>query len=470
MDAILSKITLVGAVYLALISLLPIILFSGIKLRASRASASTLQSALPEFLSRRPRPAVRLRRHLDPDRGRRGDGHRPADRVAADHAALRQLHEEDAHPGPARLTMAGASEALPAQAPLRVVLLGPPGAGKGTQASLMARDHGLVKISTGDILREAVAHGTRLGRQIQSRIEAGNLVGDSTMVEIVQDRLALDDAKQGLRPRRLPADDAAGAGPRRDDRGRGRPPDDPADRGAVRGTGPPAAGAPRVRPLRAQRRPRPGGWHPLLALRRQLRDARRRLRRGRAAAPDGVPGGNGAARELLRRTRHLLPDQRHSWRRVPSPRKCAMPWRRRGRWPPRAAMRRQEAHRRDCLQVRRRAREDADGQPAGGAGARRPAPAGGAGRDDRRDRRGSRAARPRRRRRAGVQGVSRLSGDGVRLDQPRGRARHSGAARAARGRHPLARHGRQAGRLLRRLRRDAAGGADRRRRPSGSWS
>jgi adenylate kinase len=90
-----------------------------------------------------------------------------------------------------------ASEALPAQAPLRVVLLGPPGAGKGTQASLITRDHGLVKISTGDILREAVAHGTRLGRQIQSRIEAGNLVGDSTMVEIVQDRLALDDAKKG---------------------------------------------------------------------------------------------------------------------------------------------------------------------------------------------------------------------------------------------------------------------------------
>ena len=91
----------------------------------------------------------------------------------------------------------GAASDAPASAPLRVVLLGPPGAGKGTQAQLMARDHGLVKISTGDILREAVAHGTRLGRQIQSRIDAGNLVGDSTMVEIVQDRLALDDAKKG---------------------------------------------------------------------------------------------------------------------------------------------------------------------------------------------------------------------------------------------------------------------------------
>jgi adenylate kinase len=93
--------------------------------------------------------------------------------------------------------MAGHVDAAPVTAPLRVVMLGPPGAGKGTQASSMAKDHGLVKISTGDILREAVAHGTRLGRQIQSRIEAGNLVSDSTMVEIVQDRLALDDAKKG---------------------------------------------------------------------------------------------------------------------------------------------------------------------------------------------------------------------------------------------------------------------------------
>jgi adenylate kinase len=88
-------------------------------------------------------------------------------------------------------------DAAPVTAPLRVVMLGPPGAGKGTQAASMARDHGLVKISTGDILREAVAHGTRLGRQIQSRIDAGNLVSDSTMVEIVQDRLALEDAKKG---------------------------------------------------------------------------------------------------------------------------------------------------------------------------------------------------------------------------------------------------------------------------------
>jgi hypothetical protein len=120
----------------------------------------------------------------------------------------------------------------------------------------MARDHGLVKISTGDILREAVAHGTRLGRQIQSRIEAGNLVGDSTMVEIVQDRLALDDAKKGyvldgFRARRRRRARSTPCSPAK------RPADDPADRGAVRGAGPPPAGAPRVRPLRRNADP---GW------------------------------------------------------------------------------------------------------------------------------------------------------------------------------------------------------------------
>ena len=205
-----------------------------------------------------PRPAVRLRRHLDPDRGRRGDGHGPADRVAADHAALRQLHEEDAHPGPARLTMAGATDAPPAQPPLRVVLLGPPGAGKGTQATWMARDHGLVKISTGDILREAVAHGTRLGRQIQSRIEAGNLVGG---FDDGRDRPGPAGARrrqERVCARRLSAHDAAGTGAGRDDRRRGAA-DDPADRGALRGARPPPAGAPRLRPVRAERRPGPGG-------------------------------------------------------------------------------------------------------------------------------------------------------------------------------------------------------------------
>lgn len=91
---------------------------------------------------------------------------------------------------------------------LHVVMLGPPGAGKGTQSAWMAREYGLVKISTGDILREAVSQGTELGARIRGLIEAGELVPDETMVEIVRERLARPDAAGGYVldgfPRTLP--------------------------------------------------------------------------------------------------------------------------------------------------------------------------------------------------------------------------------------------------------------------------
>jgi adenylate kinase len=81
---------------------------------------------------------------------------------------------------------------------LHVVMLGPPGAGKGTQSTWLARDYGLLKISTGDILREAVVLGTRLGTLIKRTMEAGRLVPDETMVEIVRERLARPDAAKGV--------------------------------------------------------------------------------------------------------------------------------------------------------------------------------------------------------------------------------------------------------------------------------
>jgi adenylate kinase len=81
---------------------------------------------------------------------------------------------------------------------LNVVMLGPPGAGKGTQAERLARRRSLPKISTGDILREAVQAGTPLGSIAGQTMDAGRLVSDDVMIGIVQERLNRDDARRGF--------------------------------------------------------------------------------------------------------------------------------------------------------------------------------------------------------------------------------------------------------------------------------
>jgi adenylate kinase len=81
---------------------------------------------------------------------------------------------------------------------LNVVMLGPPGAGKGTQAERFATTHALPKISTGDILREAVQARTALGREARATMDAGRLVGDDVMIAIVRERLGRKDARNGF--------------------------------------------------------------------------------------------------------------------------------------------------------------------------------------------------------------------------------------------------------------------------------
>jgi adenylate kinase len=81
---------------------------------------------------------------------------------------------------------------------LNVVLLGPPGAGKGTQAERLSRTRTLPKISTGDILREAAYAGTETGLAAKVTMEAGDLVGDDIMISIVQNRLDQEDARNGF--------------------------------------------------------------------------------------------------------------------------------------------------------------------------------------------------------------------------------------------------------------------------------
>lgn len=80
----------------------------------------------------------------------------------------------------------------------RVVLLGPPSSGKGTQAEILAEHLGVPHISTGDMLREARDAGTELGERVESILSAGELVDDDTMADLVAERLSRRDAQQGF--------------------------------------------------------------------------------------------------------------------------------------------------------------------------------------------------------------------------------------------------------------------------------
>jgi adenylate kinase len=81
---------------------------------------------------------------------------------------------------------------------LNLIMLGPPGAGKGTQAERFARSRGIPKISTGDILREAVHTGTEIGKRARAIMDRGELVSDEVMIGIVGERLGRADAQAGF--------------------------------------------------------------------------------------------------------------------------------------------------------------------------------------------------------------------------------------------------------------------------------
>ena len=81
---------------------------------------------------------------------------------------------------------------------MNIVLLGAPGAGKGTQAQKLVEEFGVAHISTGDLLRAAVKAGTKLGVKAKEYMDAGQLVPDKLVVDLVKERLAADDAKKGF--------------------------------------------------------------------------------------------------------------------------------------------------------------------------------------------------------------------------------------------------------------------------------
>ena len=80
---------------------------------------------------------------------------------------------------------------------MNIIFLGPPGAGKGTQAQLLTKELGIPQISTGDMLRKAMREGTKTGLEAKRYVESGGLVPDDVVIAIVKERLAEDDCKNG---------------------------------------------------------------------------------------------------------------------------------------------------------------------------------------------------------------------------------------------------------------------------------
>ncbi|MCF6339202.1 MAG: adenylate kinase [Sulfurimonas sp.] len=95
---------------------------------------------------------------------------------------------------------------------MRIILLGAPGAGKGTQAGFLTKKYNIPQISTGDMLRAAIKAGTDMGKMAKAAMDAGQLVTDEIIIGLVKDRIAEDDCKNGYLldgfPRTLPQADA----------------------------------------------------------------------------------------------------------------------------------------------------------------------------------------------------------------------------------------------------------------------
>ena len=95
---------------------------------------------------------------------------------------------------------------------MNLIILGPPGAGKGTQAAFIASEQNIPHISTGDMLREAIKNGTELGLQAKAVMDAGNLVSDELIIEVVKERISKEDCKNGFLfdgfPRTIPQAEA----------------------------------------------------------------------------------------------------------------------------------------------------------------------------------------------------------------------------------------------------------------------
>ena len=165
LDFVITRITSAGALYLALIALIPTLVFVLLGVSTNIPFGGT----------------------LDPHHRRRRAGDGQADRLPAAAAPLRRVPPlSDSTPPPPRLHARPDQEGQVT----RLVILGPPGAGKGTQAARLAEVFGIVPISTGDIFRANIEGETELGKLAQEYTDKGELVPDEVTNAMVRDRLA----------------------------------------------------------------------------------------------------------------------------------------------------------------------------------------------------------------------------------------------------------------------------------------
>src|SRR5262249_46693831 len=129
------------------------------------------------------RGSVLLRRHQPADRRHRHHGHGRADPRASRGPPIRRSHQEGETPW---------------EEVMNLILLGPPGAGKGTQARRVQDKRGMGQVSAGDMLRAAVAAGTEVGRQAKQIMESGRYVTDDIMIRMISERIAEPDCRKGF--------------------------------------------------------------------------------------------------------------------------------------------------------------------------------------------------------------------------------------------------------------------------------
>src|SRR6266404_5060117 len=144
--------------------------------------------------------AVLFRRNVALDRGGRGHGYGAAAGGAAGHAELRRVCAvgPDTRPVVTEKSRVAPDTRHPDKLDRAVIFLGPPGAGKGTQAKELARKFGVPHLSTGDMLREHVSKDTPLGVKAKPIMERGELVSDSLVLQMIRERIERPDCSHGF--------------------------------------------------------------------------------------------------------------------------------------------------------------------------------------------------------------------------------------------------------------------------------